>query len=252
MKKDDLPTPNSYPPTSAPESSSIPEKSEPIRSSPSSDQVSNIDGQYVTPPTEYINSPENTRTNTADLIVNSADLIDNVSSIFRKHACTSNPPQKTSITTPQRSDQMLPFTPNLNDDGNPPPGRFPATINSIQQQFCTNAHRRQLFTNFLKAVDNLKVVGVRRIWLAGSFTTSKPKPNDIDGAWEFNKSIDIHRIDPAFLNTDAPRKEMKRKFSVDFLIVHPLLVQNSEPTILDFFSIDRNNKKRGIYYIELT
>lgn len=50
-----------------------------------------------------------------------------------------------------------------------------------------------------EAAHNLRLAGVRKIWVNGSFVTSKRDPSDIDGCWEYNDSLHQHVIDPVFL-----------------------------------------------------
>src|SRR5258708_16788857 len=62
--------------------------------------------------------------------------------------------------------------------------------------------------------ENLQAAGVRRIWIDGSFVTTKKEPKDVDGCWEYTENVDIGRLDPVFLAES--RLPMKEKYGVEF------------------------------------
>lgn len=65
---------------------------------------------------------------------------------------------------------------------------------------------------------NLQAAGVRRVFIDGSFVTTKANPNDIDGCWEWNEDVDLDLPDPVFLNFSRKRQAMKEKYRVDFFL----------------------------------
>jgi hypothetical protein len=74
--------------------------------------------------------------------------------------------------------------PAPNAIGELPPGTHPATLEEVEAVFVTTPHRRRLFEGLQRAIQNLHAAGVRRVFIDGSFVTTKADPNDIDGCWE--------------------------------------------------------------------
>ena len=72
--------------------------------------------------------------------------------------------------------------PPFNQHGLLPPGIHPATLEEVVQKLGFSSKRQDLIERGLKpVVEQLKALGVREVYLNGSFTTSKPSPGDIDG-----------------------------------------------------------------------
>src|SRR5688572_2853906 len=85
--------------------------------------------------------------------------------------------------------------PQLTADGLLPPGDHQLTIAELRQSYLVtgeglnlpgwdNAWRAQLVDNLEPFVRQLWQVGVERIFVNGSFVTSKPQPEDIDAYFE--------------------------------------------------------------------
>ncbi|APJ04239.1 hypothetical protein AXG55_10100 [Silvanigrella aquatica] len=49
----------------------------------------------------------------------------------------------------------------------------------------SNPRREALMIGLKSAIENFRQAGVKRIWIDGSFVTSKFEPNDIDGCWRY-------------------------------------------------------------------
>ena len=72
--------------------------------------------------------------------------------------------------------------PPFNQQGFLPPGIHPATLEEVVQKLGCSSKRQDVIERGLKpVVERLKALGVREVYLNGSFTTSKPSPGDIDG-----------------------------------------------------------------------
>jgi hypothetical protein len=145
--------------------------------------------------------------------------------------------------------------PDFDANGNLPPGVYPVTLRQIEERFARNPSRKQLFEGLVRAVRNLAAAGVRRVWINGSFITSKPNPNDVDGCWEypFASPFHVEKLDSVFVDISAPREAMRKKYGVDFLIAGiPLADPSAEGTTVEvFFQTDRDGKAKGILLVEL-
>ena len=84
------------------------------------------------------------------------------------------------------------------------------------------------------------------MWIDGSFVTSKDDPKDIDGCWQYNRDVDVDKLDYVFIDMHPPREAMKKKYGVDFLISGVLISDSPGNTIEEFFQIDRDGNKKGI------
>lgn len=143
--------------------------------------------------------------------------------------------------------------PDFDDDGNLPPGVHIATWAEVVARFDGNSHRRLLLDGLQKAVDVLRSAGCTRVYLDGSFVSSKAMPGDYDLAWE-PTNVDIAlllRLDPVFGVFDAGRAAQKTKYGGEFF---PSSVNEALTgrTFLDFFQTDKDTgAPKGIVAIDL-
>lgn len=140
--------------------------------------------------------------------------------------------------------------PGFQSDGNLPSGIYRTTIGEIRAKLGWNDHRLRLIEGLSRAAASLGRSGVRWLWVAGSFVTSKAEPNDIDGFWEATYGMNARLLDPVFLDDTSPRQAMKDKYGVDFLIASPYMPQ-AKSEYCDFYRTDREGHSRGILMIEL-
>lgn len=105
--------------------------------------------------------------------------------------------------------------PSFNEAGELPPGEYKTSLPIVKNRFGSlSAKREKLMRGLERATENLRGAGIKRIWIDGSFVTSKEKPNDVDGCWEYSEEVDLVKLDPVFLaETRAP---MKEKYGVEF------------------------------------
>jgi hypothetical protein len=100
--------------------------------------------------------------------------------------------------------------PAFDENGNLPPGVHRVTLEDIRERLAWNPRRTALFEGLSGALANLKEAGCRRVWVNGSYVTSKAEPNDVDGRWDF-AGVDPAKLDPVFLDRAPPRARMKAK-----------------------------------------
>jgi len=141
--------------------------------------------------------------------------------------------------------------PQFDKNRNLPPGIYKVTLDDIEDQLTWNEKRKELFTGLSLAISNLKSANVKRVWIDGSFVTNKDEPNDIDGCWEYDLGVDDHKLDVVFLDMSPPRKKMKDKYGVDFLISGAPLMDAAGKTVEDFFQEDRDGNLKGILLLEV-
>ena len=140
--------------------------------------------------------------------------------------------------------------PSPNAVGELPPGIYTATLEAIAAGFVKTPRRRTLYDGLRRAVQNLQAAGVRRVFIDGSFVTTKADPNDVDGCWEWDEEVHIDLLDPVFLDFSHQRQVMKGKYGVDFFIAD-WVEAGSGLTFLEFFQLNRSDEPKGIVRLDL-
>jgi len=140
--------------------------------------------------------------------------------------------------------------PAPNAIGELPPGMHTATLEEVEAVFVTTPRRRHLFEGLRRAIQNLHAAGVRRIFIDGSFVTTKTDPNDIDGCWEWTEEVNLDLLDPVLLDFTQARRAMQDKYGVDFFLA-TWVEAGSEITFLDFFQRNRADDPKGIVQLDL-
>jgi hypothetical protein len=139
--------------------------------------------------------------------------------------------------------------PALTPRGELPPGEFTVSLVEIEHVFGQATPQRQKLMAGLKAaVAAFAEAGVHRLWVNGSFATSKPEPNDIDGCWEYTAEVDLDRLDPVFL---APsRQPMKTKYGLEFFPAQFVEAGCGLP-FPRFFQTNRDGDPKGILLLNI-
>jgi hypothetical protein len=107
-----------------------------------------------------------------------------------------------------------------------------------------------LFEGLRRAIQNLHAAGVRRVFIDGSFVTTKDDPNDIDGCWEWTEEVHLDLLDPVLLDFAQARRAMRDKYGVDFFLA-TWVEAGSGLTFLDFFQRNRADDPKGIVQLDL-
>lgn len=138
--------------------------------------------------------------------------------------------------------------PALNENGELPEGEHVATLDEVAEMFgSANGRRTKLMSGLIKAAVNFQQAGVKRIWIDGSFVTDKQEPNDIDGCWQYDLSVNDEVLDPVFLQS---RQAVKEKYYLDFIMSHFIEAGIGKP-FPEFFQLNRENGVKGIIVVEL-
>jgi hypothetical protein len=78
--------------------------------------------------------------------------------------------------------------PDLTASGVLPPGIHDAEDwSEVVRRFGDTPERAALIAKLRQGLDNLRDAGCPWVLLDGSFVTSKPDPNDVDGCWEMGR-----------------------------------------------------------------
>lgn len=136
--------------------------------------------------------------------------------------------------------------PNLNNN-ELPEGEHLASLDEIELAYGSSTERRKELMRGLRSASlNMEAAGVKYIWVNGSFVTNKKEPNDIDGCWEYDSTVDLEVLDPVFLN----RVKVKEKYGLDFFIANVIEAESGLP-FPKFFQKNREGTTKGIIKVEL-
>lgn len=96
-----------------------------------------------------------------------------------------------------------------------PTGLHYVTFREFRDGFATNPHRQWLFDGFRSACQELRAAGCSKIFVGGSYVTSKEFPSDYDACWD---PIGVSgTLDPLIYDENY-RLERRDKYRGDLLI----------------------------------
>ncbi len=140
--------------------------------------------------------------------------------------------------------------PDFTADGLLPEGVHPATLEEVLERFGGNERRNQLLTGFIEALRRLRAAGCRRVYVNGSFVTSKERPNDIDACWDI-EGVDADALDPVFFDFSDGRAAQKARFGAEFFPAQAPEGLTGR-AFLDFFRVDKQTgEPKGIIELRL-
>lgn len=130
-----------------------------------------------------------------------------------------------------------------------PAGIHWATVDEVSATFVSTHRRAWLFEGLVQVVEALTYAGCRRLYLDGSFVTSKPNPNDYDGCWD-PAGVAAAKLDPVLLDFMNGRAAQKAKYRGEMFISS--LAGGPGQTFLDFFQTEKHTgARKGIVGIRL-
>ena len=139
---------------------------------------------------------------------------------------------------------------DFESDGNLPPGVHWATWGEIFSTFGVTQWRRDLLRGLRAALEALQIAGCQRVYLDGSFVSSKTVPSDFDACWE-EAGMDFTLLDPVLLTFDADRATQKAKFGGE-LFPASVTADPGGKIFLDFFQTDKDTgQRKGIIALDL-
>lgn len=125
--------------------------------------------------------------------------------------------------------------PSLDMHGLLPIGVHECGMHEIEQAFCWNPHRVQLFQGLQDFIAQRWLpLGIHAsFWINGSFTRRKETPEDIDLVADVSHVPAADMLPVIMLHYDNPRN--KANYHIDFWFKHPMLPND----LTSFFSIHR-------------
>ena len=96
---------------------------------------------------------------------------------------------------------------------------------------------------------DLRAAGCKRVYINGSFVTTKEHPADFDACWEID-GVDFDRIDETLLSFDAGLRAQKQKYRGE-LFPADAAADPLGTLFRAFFQHDRDGNPKGIIVIDL-
>jgi hypothetical protein len=159
-------------------------------------------------------------------------------------------PPARQVDTVQHNDYVVYVLPEFTEAGLLPPGLHRASWEEVSARFGGTRKRTRLLEGLLRVAINLRDAGAVTLWLDGSFTTSKPNPNDFDGVWDPTR-VDLRKVDPVLLDRadlKTGRFKQKAKYGGELLIS---VNRGSGMPFEQFFQLTRDGETKGIVLLDL-
>src|SRR6218665_817665 len=115
---------------------------------------------------------------------------------------------------------------------------------ALRDLFGFNTHRKMLLSGLVRACSTLRAAGCGRIFIGGSFVTSKEIPSDYDGVWE-PVGVIAGKLDPIFYDSALIDEQRRLYFG-------QLFVGGIKSEMFSYFSKDKSTGlERGMVGIKL-
>jgi hypothetical protein len=140
--------------------------------------------------------------------------------------------------------------PPFNDEGDLPPGVFPATLAEIVERFGQGSLQRRAVADRLQRIHELaRSTGhLARFVVFGSFVTDKPDPNDVDVILVMDDAFDLAAVSGEaaliFSHQDADSH-----FGASIFWVRRLAALGGEQAMIEYWQTRREGGRRGIVEI---
>lgn len=140
--------------------------------------------------------------------------------------------------------------PPFDHNGKLPVGIHWVTWKELESRLGFTPRRVQLLAGLRTALTLLKNAGCRRVYIDGSFVTTKPQPGDFDACWTV-AGVEPDKLDPVFLDFSRSRAAQKARFLGEFFPAD-LPEGLTGKTFLDFFQTDKESgTAKGILALDL-
>ena len=137
--------------------------------------------------------------------------------------------------------------PELTAEGELPPGVHIAGWQEFQSRFCSSSSRRAWLAGRFQALVELAAAGgkLRRVFVWGSFVTSKPAPRDIDILLIMDEDFEAGQM-PASAQSVFDSVRARLLFESDVFWARASIGDEMLDLWLDTYQISRSFRKRGI------
>jgi uncharacterized protein DUF6932 len=138
--------------------------------------------------------------------------------------------------------------PQFDSAGRLPDGEYEVEWAEVVDRFGWNVRRRQLLDGLAEAIELLAAAGCRRVWLNGSFVTTKEEPGDFDACWD-PEGVDIEALDPILIDFARGRAGQKARFGGELF---PNVTESQSGLVFsEFFGNERDTSRKGIIVLNI-
>lgn len=116
--------------------------------------------------------------------------------------------------------------------------------------FNTNPVREQLLKGMRAMLADLRIAGCKKVWVDGSFVTTKAHPNDFDLCWDAT-GVDLSQLPLALLTFDHKRAAQKSRYGGEAFPANAS-ADRAGTLFIDFFQVDkRTGGLKGVVCLDL-
>ncbi|MDP8238323.1 MAG: hypothetical protein P9X24_04455 [Candidatus Hatepunaea meridiana] len=154
--------------------------------------------------------------------------------------------------------------PDFNKNGELPPGIHQTNLGEIVSRLDTNSPRHELIAKLTFVIKRLATIGIKRVYIDGSFITDKIYPKDIDGCWVDNKDIDWDNDSEMDFMLEKPTR-MKKRWRIElYKSINLTSIRDKKGnfwkdedanvlivSFLEFFQFNRDREPKGILCLDI-
>lgn len=139
--------------------------------------------------------------------------------------------------------------PAFDKNGNLPPGIWECSVEELERRYATSPERKVIFENLMRTVDELEEGGCQKVYVGGSFVTSKGLPGDFDMCFD-DTGMDFSKINRHFEEPRIFGESLRNEYGGDIKRYNP---KDWKHNYLHFFQRDgrNNNVAKGIVMLSL-
>jgi hypothetical protein len=142
------------------------------------------------------------------------------------------------------------ITIELTAAGNLPEGIHQQTWSDFAAQFGFSLRRAAILNRVFVVLHHFAQAGITRVFIGGSFVTSKKSPKDMDVLYD-TTGADPERVHPGFFDLSRDgRSAMIVMFGAEFFPTN-LIEGSTDTPMLTFFQTNRDGLPVGLIEIEL-
>lgn len=133
------------------------------------------------------------------------------------------------------------------------PGVHTISWDEFVLEYGYNPHRSNLISGLKKALEHLKSVGCKLVYIDGSFVTQKVDPGDFDACWE-HAGVNLPKLKtdyPVFFDFADGRANQKATYGGELMPAEVIARIHPRALYRDFFQFDKEGNRKGIIGLKL-
>lgn len=136
--------------------------------------------------------------------------------------------------------------PEFRANGTLPPGHV-CSWQEFRERFAYNQRRREQYDGLVQAARLLAAANCTRLFIDGSYVTTKELPGDWDGCWD-PRGVDPGKLHSTLVDIRYRRPSQTDRFKGQFFISEVEVWEGRR--YLEFFQEDRQGNAKGIVLLD--